>query len=105
MRFAQAPVLSLSFALLAGCVTVGRDFDTTHANEIRAAEHDKAQIKAWFGAPRFTTTFARNGKGCVERWRYEYATATLGASGRAKALVVDFDGSGRVCDYAFSTGS
>jgi hypothetical protein len=102
MRLHQVPVLSV--ALLAGCVTVGRDFDTTHANDIRAAEHDKSQITSWFGAPRFTTRFDRNAKGCVERWRYEYATATVGSSGRAKALVVDFDTNGRVCDYAFSTG-
>jgi hypothetical protein len=102
MRSLHALVLSV--VLSTGCVSVGRDFDTTHANDIRAAEHDKAQITAWFGAPRFTTTFDRNTKGCVERWRYEYATATVGSSGRAKALVVDFDVNGRVCDYAFSSG-
>ena len=90
---------------LAGCASAGRDFDTTHANEIRTAEHDKAQISSWFGEPRAITTFEKNAKGCVERWLWSYGAASVGSAARAKALIVDFDADGRVCDHAFSTGS
>jgi hypothetical protein len=91
-------------ALLGACATVGRDFDTTHANDIRTAEQDKTQIAAWFGEPRFTTTFDKNPKGCVERWQWSYGTAAVGSSTRAKSLIVDFDADGKVCDHAFSSG-
>jgi len=97
-------VLVLAVAMLTGCATVGRDFDTTHANEIKTAQHDKAQMAAWFGEPRFTTRFDKNPKGCVERWQWSYGAAAVGSSTKAKALIVDFDADGKVCDHAFSNG-
>jgi outer membrane protein assembly factor BamE (lipoprotein component of BamABCDE complex) len=86
---------------LAACATVGRSFDTTHVNDVKAGQN-KEQVKAWFGAPSSTTALNENPKGCVERWQWVHATATVGSAAKAQALVVDFDETGTVCDHGYS---
>ena len=49
-------VVVLCLLGLAACATVGKDFDRTHVNDVRKGVHDKAQIRAWFGAPKQVTT-------------------------------------------------
>lgn len=93
---------ALGLSLLAGCATVGRDFDATHANDVKNGTHDKAQVTAWFGHPTTTTELRSNPRGCVERWQWSHATASLGTAAKAKVLIVDFDPQGKVCDHAFS---
>jgi hypothetical protein len=90
--------------LLFGCATVGKEFDTTHANEVQTAVHDKQQMRAWFGEPhQVTSPLPNHPAGCVERWQWTYAHSVAGGSTESQSLVVDFDAAGKVCDHAFAT--
>ena len=94
-------VLGLSF--LVACATVGRKWDTTHANDIQKGVHDKHQMTAWFGEPNARVSpLSNHPLGCVERWKWTYAHSVYGGSTVADVLVVDFDTAGRVCDNAYS---
>ncbi len=88
--------------LLLGCATVGKKWDTTHANDVQKGQ-DKAQLLAWFGEPTTRLSPLKNHPaGCVERWQWTYAHAVAGGSSMSEVLVVDLDGAGKVCDNAFS---
>jgi len=95
-------VILAALASLAGCATVGREFDTTHANDVKTGAHDKTQVTSWFGAPSATAQLKDHPQGCVERWQWVHATATVGSAAKSKALIVDFDSTGKVCDHAYS---
>ncbi len=100
MRLTLTLVAALS---LAACATVGKKWDTTHANDVQRGAHDKAQMVAWFGEPTSKVSPLRNSPfGCVERWQWTYAHAVAGGSSMSDVLVVDFDTAGKVCDNAFS---
>ncbi len=89
--------------LLFGCASSGRQFNTTHVNDIQVNVQDKQTIMDWFGEPMQKTTLTNNPKGCVERWTYTYAKAVgFGTVTESHALVVDFDANGKVCDQAYS---
>jgi hypothetical protein len=92
----------LSSGLLFGCATVGAKFDTTHVNDIKKGEQDKAAMAAWFGQPHQTVRLSAHPAGCVERWQWTYAHSVAGGSTVADSLVVDFDNAGKVCDNAYS---
>src|ERR1700690_4088685 len=86
---------------LTGCAgTAGRDFDTAHAHDVKEGQ-PKAQVSSWFGDPEQTVTMSATPKGCVERWIYKYARS-INNSTKARALIVDFDGKGAVCDTVYS---
>ena len=89
-------------AALLGCATVGAKFDTTHVNDIKKGQQDKAAIAAWFGQPHATAKLASHPAGCVERWQWTYAHSVVAAGTVSDALVVDFDAAGKVCDNAYS---
>jgi hypothetical protein len=94
-------VIALGLAA-ASCATVGKDFDRTHVNSIKAKVHDKAQITAWFGQPARVSTVAGAG-GCNEMWLYQYGRSTHGgARTKAAALAVVFDQQGIVCESSYS---
>jgi len=96
MRTYQAIAWGLgAFAVVSGCATVGREFDTTHVHDVQMGQ-DKAQISGWFGGPTQTTTFAANAKGCVERWQYTHAHAVVGAMSRITRREGRLRGSDRV---------
>lgn len=89
-------VVVFSLALLVACA--GRNFDTTHVKDIKKSVHTKSDISGWFGQPRTKVALTNSAAGCVERWTWSHAVA----GGKAKALVVDFDAAGKVCDNAYS---
>jgi hypothetical protein len=97
-------LLLLSLAFAAACATVGREFDTTHANDVKKGAHDKAQVEQWFGPPHTRVApLQNNPNGCVERWQWTHAHAVAGGSARTQVLVVDFGPDGKVCDNAFTS--
>ena len=50
-----------------------------------------------------TVGLTGHAKGCVERWRYEYAKARgFGTIMCQEVLAVDFDVDDKVCDHAYS---
>ncbi len=102
MRCFRKLVLLAAIVSLVGCAGAGREFDTSHANDVQKGVHDKAQIRAWFGGPYQSTSLSGHPAGCTERWTYTHAWANWGgAQTTARTLVVDFDSEGVVCDHAF----
>jgi len=90
-------------SLLAACATVGKPFDTTHVQDIRNGEQNKAQIEAWFGTPHQKVMPLQGSPlGCVERWQWTHAESVAGGKTTSKSLVVDFDAKGVVCDNGYS---
>jgi hypothetical protein len=99
----RSSIVFVGVVLFLACATVGKKFDTTHANDIRKGTHDKSQITDWFGPPHQTTSpLSGHPAGCVERWQWTYAHSVAGGSTVSDSLVVDFDSDGKVCDNAFS---
>ncbi len=96
-------VVALAFAVAAGCASSGRQFDTTHVNEIQVGAQDKSQIIKWFGEPFSRVNLGENPKNCAERWTWVHAKAVgFGSVTKSESLVVDFNSDGKVCDNAFS---
>jgi outer membrane protein assembly factor BamE (lipoprotein component of BamABCDE complex) len=95
-------VMLMVAVCFAGCASSGRQFDTTHVNDIKKGVHGKADILAWFGEPSSKVTLTDNSMKCVERWTYVYAHAVgFGKVTESHSLVVDFDANGKVCDNAY----
>jgi hypothetical protein len=76
-----------------------RQWDTTHANEIKRGAHDKTQIQQWFGDPLRVEPI-KVGAG-VERWTWAYAHPKVDGAIPVDVLVVDFDRAGKVCDNVY----
>lgn len=90
-------------ALLAGCASSGKQFDTTRVDSIKIGVQDKNTIQEWFGQPNQEVQLTNNPKRCVDRWIYSYAHAVgFGTVTEAESLVVDFDRHDKVCDKAYS---
>ena len=104
LKFLYVTSLLLLVVVFVSCASAGKRIDRTHLDEVKNGTQSKQQIREWFGEPYTVKTgLTGHPSGCVERWTYEYAEAR----GRGKVkyqeiLVVDFDGSDKVCDHAFS---
>ena len=86
---------------LAACGSAGRQWDTTHANEVQKGVHTQQDVRAWFGEPYTIEPVAGSPLGCVQRWTYTYASSVAGGTTVSDTLVVDFDPQGLVCDNAY----
>jgi outer membrane protein assembly factor BamE (lipoprotein component of BamABCDE complex) len=100
-RWFKWSVALAAAAFLAGCGSAGREWDTTHANEVQRGVHTKAEIQGWFGPAYTVQAIADSPMGCVERWTYVYSHSVFGGSTVTDTLVVDFDAAGTVCDNAY----
>jgi outer membrane protein assembly factor BamE (lipoprotein component of BamABCDE complex) len=100
-KIASVPLIIVGI-LFIGCASSGRQFSTTHVNDIQIGVQDKQTITDWFGKPLTITNLSNNPKGCVERWIYTYAKAVgFGNVTESNSLVVDFNSNGKVCDQAY----
>lgn len=96
--------------LLPACATVGRGFDLGSVATVRVGETTMSEVRSQFGSPTTeidvaTWDYKRMHFGDETTrtiWRYLYAKGTIG-SARSKFLQVDFDESGRVADYYYSS--
>lgn len=87
---------------LLSCASAGKQFDTSHVNDIKKGSQDKDQIRAWFGEPYRVQAISGSPLGCVVRWTYTHAFSSFGgAKTKTETLVVDFNKSGKVCDNAY----
>jgi hypothetical protein len=82
------------------CVTVGKEFETTHVNDVRKGQ-SRSEIVSWFGEPATGNKFAlvESPRGCVKRYRYNFAD-----EGHSYVLWIDFDEHDQVCNTVSSTG-
>jgi len=85
-------------ALLAGCVTVGRDFPAQRVAKLEIGATTREQVRALFGTP--WRTGVEDGQ---PTWTYgHYHYALLGDT-RTRDLVVRFDAHDVVASYTFNS--
>lgn len=90
--------LLLWLALLAGCVTYGRDFPTFPVKNIQANVTTQNDIFGSFGEP------VRKGLDSgYETWTYSYHTYELGQLRHSKELYVVFNKDNAVRSYSFTS--
>lgn len=88
----------VGMALLAGCVTIGRDFPTQRVSKLEIGATTRAQVRDLFGTP--WRTGVEDGQ---PTWTYgHYRYALLGTT-RTRDLVVRFDAHGVVASYTFNS--
>ena len=100
-RFWAAMFVLVAVLGLAACGSAGRQWDTTHANDVQKGVHTQQDIQAWFGVPYTTVPVNGSPIGCVQRWTYLYSFSVAGGQTVTDTLVVDFDAEGKVCDNAY----
>jgi len=84
--------------LLAGCMTVGRQFPVEKVGRIEVNKTKRADIMAMFGTP--WRTGLENGK---KVWTYAHYEYGLGGQTLARDLVVRYNEDGTVAYYSFSS--
>ncbi len=83
----------------------GRNFDSTHANDIKPGM-DKKQILEWFGEPYTKSESDKtmeDGKVIkAEAWVYVYAVGNPAGKSKAKSLAVVFGADNKVISSGYS---
>jgi len=93
-----ASSLVVGAALLAGCITVGREFPAQRVAKLKIGSTTREQVKEMFGSP--WRTGVEDGR---PTWTYgHYHYALLGET-RTKDLVVRFDPQDVVASYTFNS--
>lgn len=93
-----ASLLVAGMALLAGCVTVGRDFPAQRVAKLEIGSTTREQVRALFGQP--WRTGVEDGQ---PTWTYGHYHYALLGNTRTRDLVVRFDRQGVVASYTFSS--
>ncbi|MGV7220350.1 MAG: outer membrane protein assembly factor BamE domain-containing protein [Nitrospinales bacterium] len=78
---------------LAGCGSVGRNFDSSNVQNIKNNVTTQGQIIEWFGEP-----FKKGQENGRTMWTYQYDKYS-GSNTKSKDLVLLFDKSGKVIAY------
>lgn len=97
----QGEILGLTAAAaacIAGCATIGHDFDVSAVPDIARGTTTKSEIVRMFGDP-----WRRGVEDGREAWTYGFYRFSMFGAERTKDLVVRFDGEGRVASYTFSS--
>lgn len=85
-------------ALLAGCVTVGRDFPAQRVAKLEIGATTRDQVKSHFGTP--WRTGVEDGQ---LTWTYGHYHYALLGNTRTRDLIVRFDEHDVVASYTFSS--
>ena len=85
-------------ALLAGCVTVGRDFPAQRVAKLEIGATTRVQVRELFGTP--WRTGVEDGQ---PTWTYGHYRYALLGDARTKDLVVRFDAHDVVSSYTFNS--
>jgi len=92
------PLLALLAAALAGCATMGRNFDSTSLSWIREGDTGKKEIVERLGNPFRVGVDAGD-----QTWTYGYYKYKVFGESTTKDLVIRFDPSGKVKSYTLNT--
>ena len=93
-----ASLLVAGALLLAGCVTVGRDFPAQRVAKLEIGATTREQVREMFGSP--WRTGIEDGQ---PTWTYGHYHYALLGNTRTRDLVVRFDAHGVVASYTFSS--
>lgn len=93
-----APALLLIVLVLAGCLSVGREFPTEPVTSLRIGETTQDEVRAAFGTP--WRTGIEDGDRTWTYGRYRYA---LLGPGHTRDLVLRFDASGVLLSYTYNS--
>ncbi len=96
MRLALPAVLA--GLLLAGCATIGRDFDSASLSWLKAGETTRADIQGRLGDP-----FRVGSDSGDPTWTYGYYKYRLIGDSATKDLVIRFAADGKVKSYTLNT--
>ena len=91
-------LLLLSFVVLGGCATIGRDFAVSAVPKIQIGITTQNDIQLMFGSP--WRTGIEDGK---QTWTYGKYHYNLFSEPSAQDLVVRYDGKGVVSSYTYNT--
>jgi outer membrane protein assembly factor BamE (lipoprotein component of BamABCDE complex) len=91
-------LLMTGATLLAGCMTVGRDFPAQRVAKLQIGATTRDQVRSLFGEP--WRVGVEDGD---PTWTYGHYRYTLLGSTRTRDLVVRFDRAGAVKSYTFSS--
>lgn len=84
-------------ALLAGCGSVGKNFDSSNVKNIQNNVTTQSEIVEWFGSP-----FKEGQENGRTMWTYQYDKYSGGDS-KSKDLVLLFDGNNKVIAYRYTS--
>lgn len=91
----------LAAALLCGCASAGKNFDSRKITAIKKGETTEAELIAMFGKPQTTNISSEQGRTLV--WVYVQVAATpFGSSQKSKSLAVSLGTNAIVTNYQFS---
>jgi len=96
-RLVRSGVVVLLAVVLAGCWTVGQEFDQQVLPDIVKGKTTRAQVQDWFGSP-----YEKGLQGQYVTWTYRYIRVEFGKD-RSKELVVYFNKDGVVHTYSYTT--
>jgi len=89
---------ALAALALAGCATIGRDFDSTSLSWLKAGETTRTDIQGKIGDP-----FRVGSDSGDPTWTYGYYKYKLIGESVTKDLVIRFGADGKVKSYTLNT--
>jgi len=90
-------LVTLICALLIGCGSLGKNFDTSRVQDIKNNQTTKAEILDWFGLP-----FKEGIENNFVMWTYQYDQYIAGQT-ESKDLVILFDNNNHVKAYRYTS--
>ncbi len=97
-RRVVALVLLACTALLAGCLTVGKEFPVESVSRLEIGKTTRQEVRELFGEP--WRTGVEDGMRTWTYGRYRYSAF---GDAQTRDLVVRFDGQGVVASYSFNS--
>jgi hypothetical protein len=86
------------YMLVAGCGTVGKDFDSSKVQKIQKNVTTQLEILDWFGVP-----FKEGTENNHTMWTYQRDTWQAIGEGQSKGLVILFDDKNIVKAYRYES--
>jgi len=98
MKIRNLPAIAITCAILAGCATVGKDFDSTSLSWLKAGDTSKKDVLAKLGDP-----FRVGMDSGDQTWTYGYYKYRIIGDSATKDLVIRFSADQKVKSYTLNT--